>query len=85
MDLGLRDHVIVVTGGGAGIGEAVSRSCLDEGAKVVVVSRASENVKNFLGTMQREQRPPIYPIGGGTRNEDYFRCGDCKQQITVAV
>ena len=57
MDLGLKDHVIVVTGGGAGIGEAVSRSCLDEGAKVVVVSRASENVKNFLGTMQREQRP----------------------------
>ena len=56
MDLGLKDHVIVVTGGGAGIGEAVSRSCLDEGAKVVVVSRASENVKNFLGKMQREQR-----------------------------
>src|ERR1700731_36152 len=56
MDLGLKDSVIVVTGGGAGIGEAVSRACLDEGATVVVVSRASENVKSFLEAMQREQR-----------------------------
>jgi L-fucose dehydrogenase len=56
MDLGLKDHVIVVTGGGAGIGEAITRACLEEGATVVVVSRASENVKNFLQTMQREQQ-----------------------------
>ena len=52
MDLGLGDHVIVVTGGGAGIGEAITRACIDEGATVVVVSRASENVKNFLNEMK---------------------------------
>jgi L-fucose dehydrogenase len=57
MDLELKDHVIVVTGGGAGIGEAITRACLEEGATVVVVSRASENVRNFLQMMQRgEQR-----------------------------
>jgi L-fucose dehydrogenase len=56
MDLGLKDHVIVVTGGGEGIGEAVSRACLAEGAAVVVVSRTSENVKTFLRAMQQEQR-----------------------------
>lgn len=56
MDLGLHNRVIVVTGGGAGIGEAISRACLDEGATVVVVSRASDNVKQFLEAMQREQR-----------------------------
>ena len=47
MDLGLKDHVIVVTGGGAGIGEAITRACLAEEARVVVVSRFSENVKRF--------------------------------------
>ena len=57
MDLGLKDRVIIVTGGGAGIGEAVSRACLNEGAKVVVVSRASENVKHFLAAMAEERRP----------------------------
>jgi L-fucose dehydrogenase len=57
MDLGLKDRVIAVTGGGEGIGEAISRSCLDERAKVVVISRASDNVNKFLETMQKEQRP----------------------------
>ncbi len=56
MDLGLQDNVIVVTGGGAGIGEAITRACIDEGATVVIVSRASENVKNFLAEMQHEPR-----------------------------
>jgi len=56
MDLGLKDHVIVVTGGGAGIGEGITRACLDEDATVVVVSRASGHVKHFLEQMQQEQR-----------------------------
>ena len=56
MDLGLHDSVIVVTGGGAGIGQAISRACLDEGATVVVVSRASDNVKNFLAEMLNSRR-----------------------------
>ncbi len=56
MDLGLHDSVILVTGGGAGIGQAISRACLDEGATVVVVSRASDNVKNFLAEMLNSRR-----------------------------
>lgn len=56
MDLGLRNSVILVTGGGAGIGQAITRACLDEGATVVVVSRASENVKKFMAEMGEAQR-----------------------------
>ncbi len=56
MDLDLKDRVIVVTGGGAGIGEAITRACLDEGAIVVVVSRASDNVKHFLAEMKPGSR-----------------------------
>ena len=56
MDLGLNNSVIVVTGGGAGIGQAISRACLDEGATVVVLSRASDNVKNFLAEMLNRRR-----------------------------
>lgn len=57
MDLGLKDGVIVVTGGGAGIGAGITRACLDEGATVVVVSRASDNVKHFLAEMRDAHRP----------------------------
>jgi L-fucose dehydrogenase len=56
MDLGLHGGVVVVTGGGAGIGQAITRACLDEGATVVVVSRASDNVKNFLAEMLNTRR-----------------------------
>ena len=56
MDLDLKDRVIIVTGGGAGIGEAITRACIDEGAVVVVVSRASGNVMNFIAAMEPSGR-----------------------------
>jgi NAD(P)-dependent dehydrogenase (short-subunit alcohol dehydrogenase family) len=39
MDLELKDHVAIVTGGSKGIGLAVTRTLLAEGARVVSVSR----------------------------------------------
>lgn len=45
MDLGLKDKVVMVTGGTKGIGLACARAFLAEGAKVAVVSRSRENVE----------------------------------------
>ncbi len=56
MDLGLKDSVIVVTGGGSGIGEGITRACLDEDARVVVVSRAEEQVAAFMAETARDGR-----------------------------
>jgi L-fucose dehydrogenase len=52
MDLGLKDKLIVVTGGGAGIGSGISRACLAEGAQVVVLGRRSKNVEEFMTEMK---------------------------------
>jgi L-fucose dehydrogenase len=52
MDLGLKDKVIVVTGGGAGIGAGITRACLAEDARVVVLGRLSHNVMEFLAEMK---------------------------------
>ena len=57
MDLGLRDAVLVVTGGGSGIGAAITRACLEEGARVVVLSRISEDVQRFINEMRQTQAP----------------------------
>lgn len=56
MDLGLKDKIVVVTGGGSGIGEAITRLCLQEGASVVVVSRATDHVSAFIAEMTRAQQ-----------------------------
>jgi len=56
VDLGLKDKVVIVTGGGSGIGEAISRLCLNEGASVVVVSRDSDHVSAFITEMRQKQQ-----------------------------
>ncbi|NSW75310.1 MAG: SDR family NAD(P)-dependent oxidoreductase, partial [Candidatus Atribacteria bacterium] len=33
----LKDKVVIITGGGQGLGEAFSKGCAGEGAKVVIV------------------------------------------------
>jgi L-fucose dehydrogenase len=52
MELGLKDKLIVVTGGGAGIGAGITRACLDEGARLVVLGRRSPNVQIFMAEME---------------------------------
>jgi NAD(P)-dependent dehydrogenase (short-subunit alcohol dehydrogenase family) len=42
MDLGLSGRVILITGANRGIGRAIARACVEEGAGVVVVGRGAE-------------------------------------------
>jgi NAD(P)-dependent dehydrogenase (short-subunit alcohol dehydrogenase family) len=44
MDLGLKDKVVLITGGSKGIGLACARAFAGEGAKVAIASRSQENV-----------------------------------------
>lgn len=45
MDLGLADRVYVVTGGSRGLGFATAQALVDDGAKVVLVSRNAESLE----------------------------------------
>ena len=55
MNLGLTGNVIVVTGGASGIGAAITRACVAEGARVVVLSRLSAGVPEFMEEMQQSK------------------------------
>lgn len=54
MDLGLGNKVIVVSGGGSGIGEAISRGALQEGAKVAVITRMTEAAVQFQAWAEQQ-------------------------------
>src|SRR5580693_551472 len=47
MDLQLKDKVVLITGGGKGIGEAITRGCAREGAIPVFVDRDTEAGKKL--------------------------------------
>ena len=70
MNLGLEDKVVIVTGGGSGIGEAISRRSLQEGAAVVVVSRITDHVSAFIDEMKRtNQRCDFFEADLGDLNQ----------------
>ena len=45
MDLGLTDKVAVVTGGSRGIGRSIAATLVAEGARVMLVSRKEESLR----------------------------------------
>lgn len=77
MDLALKNKLIVVTGGGAGIGAAISRACLAEGARVVVLARRSANIEPFLA--EHAGNPACHFVEAHL--EDLDRCQDAIAEI----
>jgi hypothetical protein len=51
MDLGLKGRRVLVTGGSQGIGLAVARGFLDEGAKVTIVARGKERLAQAVAAL----------------------------------
>jgi NAD(P)-dependent dehydrogenase (short-subunit alcohol dehydrogenase family) len=51
----LKDKVIVVTGASRGIGEAITRACIDQGAKVVLASRKQADLDRVASALPAER------------------------------
>ena len=54
MDLGLKDKVVLITGGSKGIGLACARAFAAEGAKVAIASRSQDNLNRACEELARE-------------------------------
>lgn len=56
MDYGLQDKLAIVTGSTSGIGRAIARTLLDEGARVVVNGRSQKTVDAALAQLDGGER-----------------------------
>lgn len=63
MDLGLRDKVVVVTGGSSGLGYGCAVALLEEGARVVVTSRSPERAREVEGELADRHPGRVAGVG----------------------
>ncbi|WP_135446903.1 MULTISPECIES: L-fucose dehydrogenase [Tabrizicola] len=75
MDLGLAGKVVIVTGGGAGIGGAISRALAAEGAVPAILARRKPET-DFLSEL-KELQPNAHVILA-----DLSRDEDCRRAVT---
>jgi L-fucose dehydrogenase len=79
MDTGLSEKVIVVTGGGVGIGAAISLACADEGAIPIIINHDGPAIQKTLTTLkERGIRHGFIPLWLKTP-------ADCKEAAERAV
>ena len=77
MDLGLSGKVVIVTGGGAGIGGAISRALAEEGAVPVILARRAPDA-DFMATLTARQPHAVW------LQADLARDDDCRRAVTEA-
>jgi L-fucose dehydrogenase len=54
VDLGLKDKVVLITGGAEGIGAAITEACIREGAHPVIVNADSPATQQFAAKLQAQ-------------------------------
>lgn len=69
-DNALSDKVIVVTGGGSGLGKAMTKYFLELGAKVAITSRDFEKLENTCKELEAETGGNCLPIQCDVRHYD---------------
>jgi L-fucose dehydrogenase len=79
MDLELRDKVVLVTGGAAGIGAAIVRSIVKEGAIAVIADRSVDSA-NELAEELRATGDSAHVIAG-----DLCKVGNCKRAVEQTI
>lgn len=72
MDLGLQGKIVIVTGGGAGIGGAISMALATEGAVPVVVARR-EPAAEFLRDLKTLQPDAVFVLADLSKDDDCRR------------
>jgi 3-oxoacyl-[acyl-carrier protein] reductase len=80
MDLGLKNKVALVTGGSKGIGKAVARGLLEEGARVAICARTRAELDAACGDLQKNTGGDVFAVAG-----DLTREADVKKIVDATI
>ncbi|SFN57652.1 NAD(P)-dependent dehydrogenase, short-chain alcohol dehydrogenase family [Paenimyroides ummariense] len=81
-DNALNDKVIIVTGGGSGLGKAMTTYFLELGAKVAITSRDIEKLQNTATELEQQTGGACLPIACDVRHYDQVE--SMLQQVLLA-
>ncbi|MGF7235532.1 MAG: SDR family NAD(P)-dependent oxidoreductase [Frankia sp.] len=73
MDLQLRDRRAIVTGGSRGIGRAIARALLAEGAHVVIAARDADALKAAAAQLAAQTAGTVIPVLADTGSDESVR------------
>ena len=77
MDLGLRNMVVLITGGSKGIGRACAFEFAKEGAVLALCARQEDGLKKTAEEIRAETGRPVFTVAGDMMKwEDAQRCVD---------
>jgi NAD(P)-dependent dehydrogenase (short-subunit alcohol dehydrogenase family) len=79
METGLKDQVVLITGGAGGIGKAAARFFLEEGAQVVLADLSGDGLASAAGELAAAGGPVL------TVPTDVTRPADCARMVAAAV
>lgn len=66
----LKDKIVIITGASQGIGKGIAEIFMQEGAKIVIVSRTEEKLKNVVDEISKNGGTISYMIGDITQPKD---------------
>ena len=79
-DLGLKDKVILITGGSDGLGYASAELLSSQGAKVVVCGRRRDYLKEKAERISEKTKNTVLPI-----QADVSKADDCKKLVEETI
>jgi 3-oxoacyl-[acyl-carrier protein] reductase len=88
MKLNLKDRVALVTGGGAGIGEAIAHALAAEGCRLWILDRdasAAEKVANAIAEQGMHARSACLDVGDVNSVTSTFECISSEGRIDILI